>query len=702
MVLFSDSFLELKSRFTKSHRIILIILAGWGVLTFLSFFLDYHSIVIPMMVWALASLITSFIAGILTWRKGYNPARFLMIAWFGMLAYFILLFFVRLGIVPSTFLTENLYLVGMIWMAVCWSIALSDRINLLKTETESAIRELSKSEHRLSRILDGLPLGVLLYGTDQKAKYANQRVYDIFNDPAQNVMVDPAGRRTVEEAISYYSLKVAGTSQKYPIENFPIPIALQGEQKSADDIEIDRGNVRVALEVQASPVRDDAGNVESAVVAIRDITERKRVEAELDEYRKQLEILVEKRTAELSSINNELTFEAAERKNLELALQQRIEWLSLVSNVRQTIIGATSIQGAYEDLSNKILELFNAKLVFIVRWDNQSSPSECFCFPSESDISPDSQDLKAAFQVNTILRREIELGNNITWFSDQTELLPEPLARYFQEHDDHSAILVPIKGQQSVVGVLSVIGFNLSQGILTYQVDLIERMAFDLVDLVQDADLMDQNKALITAEERNRLARELHDSVTQTLFSASILAEATPRIWDKDQDIARQNMDKLSVLIRGALAEMRSMLIELRSEDLHRQSLGQLLTMLVEAARARTNTGIIISRLDNVELPNDVAMAFYRIAREAINNIIVHADASQINIDLIAEQGHVELNIEDNGCGFDPQVVSEGHLGIRIMSERAAMIGGNLQINSQPGEGTKITVTWSDQVGGIA
>jgi signal transduction histidine kinase len=315
--------------------------------------------------------------------------------------------------------------------------------------------------------------------------------------------------------------------------------------------------------------------VESAVVAIQDITERKRVEAELDEYRKQLENLVEKRTAELSLINEELTLEAAERKNLELDLQQRIEWLSLVNNLRQTTIGATSIQGAYEDLSKKILELFHAILVFIVRWDIQSEPLEIFCYPSESEITLDPQDLDTVFQANSLLRQEIELGNNITWLSDQTELLPEPLAVFFQEHDIHSAVLVPMKIQQSVVGVMGVIGFNLSQAILTYQVDLIERMAFDLADMAHDADLMDQNKALITAEERNRLARELHDSVTQTLFTASILAEATPRIWDKDQGIARQNMDKLSVLIRGALAEMRSMLIELRSEDLYRQSLGQ-------------------------------------------------------------------------------------------------------------------------------
>jgi signal transduction histidine kinase len=144
------------------------------------------------------------------------------------------------------------------------------------------------------------------------------------------------------------------------------------------------------------------------------------------------------------------------------------------------------------------------------------------------------------------------------------------------------------------------------------------------------------------------------------------------------------------------------MLIELRSEDLHNQSLGQLLTMLVEAARARTNAIITIPRMDVVELPNDIAMAFYRIARETINNVIVHAEASQINIYLIDEQSQVELRIEDDGRGFDPHAVGEGHLGIRIMNERTAMIGGNLQITSKPGQGTKIAVTWSDRKGGIS
>ncbi len=224
----------------------------------------------------------------------------------------------------------------------------------------------------------------------------------------------------------------------------------------------------------------------------------------------------------------------------------------------------------------------------------------------------------------------------------------------------------------------------------------------DIAQLIEDSHLYEQSKALIAAEERNRLARDLHDSVTQTLFTASVLAEATPRIWDKDPGIARQNMEKLSRLIRGALAEMRSMLIELRSGDLYNQALDRLLITLVEAARVRTQAIITTSIMDAPELPEDVTLAFYRFAQEALNNAITHAAATQINLSLLAEPDLVELRIQDDGCGFDPGAVSAGHLGISIMRERVAKIGGVIQIHSEPDRGTDIVITWSSKAGETA
>jgi signal transduction histidine kinase len=697
ILLFSGAFLELKSRYRKLHTVNNVLLTGWGVLLVLSFFVNYHVSAVLMASWTIISLSASLIGGLFSWIKGFHPARFFMIAWFGMLVCFILLYFVRFGIAPSTPLSENLYLVGLVWMAVCWSIALADRINLLKAATERANRELSNSEHRLSQILDGLPLGVMLYGKDQKPRYANQRTVDIFNDPIQDKRVDTSLGRTLSDAAQYFSLKESGTKREYPMEKLPVLTALHGEPAIVDNIEIDRGDERVALEIQASPVRDEAGNVESAVVAIQDITQRKKGEAELSEYRKHLEKIVEERTAELSIINNELMIEASERKSIELALQQRIKWLSEVNAVHQTIAGMASLAPAYDDLSNKIIQLLDATLVFIFRWNGQGE-EEINCYSVQDKPSDTIEILKAAFTTDSSLRKDIEMGRTIQWSSDQTVPLPVPFEQYLQENNYHAGIFTPMIIRQSVIGVFGLVWADQSKEIITKEADLIKRIALDLSDFAQDATLLDQNNALITAEERNHLARELHDSVTQTLFTASILAEATPRIWDKDQGIARQNMDKLSVLIRGALAEMRSMLIELRSEDLSKQRLDQLLNMVVEAARARTNAIITMSRMDRPELPNTIALGFYRIAREAINNAIVHAGATQIDIFLIAESGHVELHIKDDGCGFDPSAVTKGHLGISIMQERAAIIGAEIRILSEVGLGTEIVLSWLDKV----
>ena len=108
-------------------------------------------------------------------------------------------------------------------------------------------------------------------------------------------------------------------------------------------------------------------------------------------------------------------------------------------------------------------------------------------------------------------------------------------------------------------------------------IELARTFANQLAVAIDNIHLNEQTGRTAAADERSRIARELHDSVTQTLFTASVLAEATPRIWNRDRDIARQNMEKLSVLIRGALAEMRSLLLELRPGAPSDQSLGQLL-----------------------------------------------------------------------------------------------------------------------------
>jgi signal transduction histidine kinase/PAS domain-containing protein len=632
-----------------------------------------------------------------------------LIAWLGMLLGIIWVLLIRLDLLPSTVISENAYRFGIVWMAVCWSIALADRINLLKAETESAFRDLRLSELRLSQTLERLPIGVVVYGKDRKPNYVNQRAMDILSNPAKGIQPDISAGRTLENAIGYFSLHVAGSGLAYPVENFPVTSALKGEPALADDIEADLGDKRIPLEVMASPIRDDAGNVEAAVVAFQDISQRRQNEAELSEYRKHLELLVAQRTEELSAINEQLTNEASERKQLELSLQQRIRWLSAVNRVHQTMAGVAGLTAVYEDLSGTILELLGAALVFIVRCDQQSEECEVYCTSLDGDMRPEITIVQESFGKDSLLRRDIELGNTVVWSADQAASLPVSLVAYFQEHGIQAAVFAPMMARQSVTGVLSVAEVMPVLARNSQEISLIERMALDLADLTQDAVLLDQALVLAAMEERNRLARDLHDSVTQVLFSATLLAEVLPQVWRRDPEQGLERLERLRRLTRGALAEMRTMLLELRPSAVINTPLNELLAQLVEAITSRSGMQIQLFLEQIPALPEDVHVNFYRIAQEALNNVVKHAQAKQVIMGLSATSDtpqpdsgarhEVKMVICDDGVGYSGDQRRSDQLGIGIMQERAAAIRAHLIQESRPGYGTQVTLIWISESG---
>ena len=175
-----------------------------------------------------------------------------------------------------------------------------------------------------------------------------------------------------------------------------------------------------------------------------------------------------------------------------------------------------------------------------------------------------------------------------------------------------------------------------------------------------------------------------------------MIADAIPSLWIKDQAIGQQNLEMLSVLVHGASAEMRSLLLELRPDTLRDQTLGNLLAPLAVAARARTQAAVSLNVDSDRLLPEDVTMAIHRIAQESLNNIAKHAEASKVLIDLRCGPEGGKLSIRDDGRGFDPQAIPAGHLGVGIMRERAQQIGATLQIDSRPGSGTSIVISWPE------
>jgi PAS domain S-box-containing protein len=213
-------------------------------------------------------------------------------------------------------------------------------------------------------------------------------------------------------------------------------------------------------------------------------------------------------------------------------------------------------------------------------------------------------------------------------------------------------------------------------------------------DITQRKRAEAQLEEAAAAAERERLARDLHDAVTQTLFSVAAIAEALPRVWEREPEEARRSLEDLRWLTQGALAEMRAMLVELRPAALIEHKLSVLLRQLTDAMMSRTRMPVTTTVVGDYPLPADVQIALYRIAQEALNNVTKHARASQAKLGLHCEPGQARLSISDDGLGFDLESAQAHQLGLEIMRERAQAIGASLTIESQPSHGTRIEVHW--------
>ena len=242
-------------------------------------------------------------------------------------------------------------------------------------------------------------------------------------------------------------------------------------------------------------------------------------------------------------------------------------------------------------------------------------------------------------------------------------------------------------------------------------------MADQVAITMVNAELYEHARALAALQERQRLAQNLHDAVNQSLFSAGLIAEVLPRLWERDQAEARRSLEDLRRLTRGALAEMRALLAELRPSVLTDSSLGDLLRQLANAFTGRTNIPVSVKIAGEHVLPAEIQVALYRICQEAFNNIAKHAVASRVEVDLqyeastaldtattVAQAGtlqqiavsSVEMRIRDDGAGFDTrELASPGHYGLGMMHERAEAVQAHLTVTSQPGHGTEVRLRWS-------
>jgi len=368
-----------------------------------------------------------------------------------------------------------------------------------------------------------------------------------------------------------------------------------------------------------------------------------RTEEEVALYRQNLEDLVDERTLELKSSYDQLALEIIVRENLERELQNSERTARALLNAPHDSAMLLDIEGIILDINEVGADRLGVNAADVKGTDVY-------------DLLP--SDLAESRRAR--LQELITTGKPVRWEDERG-------GRIFDNN------LYPIFDEKG--GVVS---------FAVYATDITERKAAEL-----------REKEAAATEQRSRLARDLHDAVTQTIYSASLIAESLPIIWERNPDEGHRNLAKLRQLVRGALAEMRSLLFELRPSALEAAELGVLLSQLGDALTGRTRIPVEREIEDTASPPDRVKIAIYRITQETFNNITKHSEATLAELRLESNLDQVSLTIRDNGRGFDPDQVTDDKLGLGIMRERADEIGARLDVESAPGQGTKVDVCWS-------
>lgn len=373
-------------------------------------------------------------------------------------------------------------------------------------------------------------------------------------------------------------------------------------------------------------------------------------------------------------VSIDTTERAGLRHNLEQRVSARTRELQMLLDVAATANSSLNLNEILTRTLDLLVDLVGSSRAGVSLVDEATGKLKSTILRPERQIDPEdwAKMLLAGQAV-------IDSGEMMYIAPDDSRGLLEPGA------------LLPLQVRDRKLGVLAIIGSQESN-FTPDQLALFKSIADQLGVAIENAFLFEKVEDVAIAAERNRLARDLHDAVTQTLFSASLIADVLPRIWERDVEQGKARLEELRELTRGALAEMRTLLLELRPATLTESSLAELLRQLTQAIGGRSRMHIDLQIAGERPLPPETQVALYRITQEALNNITKYAGASQVAINLTFQTDIVRLSIQDNGRGFNPTDIRPHSLGLSIMRERAQKIGAVFAIESRIGEGTVVTV----------
>lgn len=445
------------------------------------------------------------------------------------------------------------------------------------------------------------------------------------------------------------------------------------------------------LELNAIPLYSRHKRLTGHLIFLRDITQRKSMQVTLQEMNTNLEHLVSERTRELSNTVSELENEIAERKRVEETLRhmenvltQRVaDQTRKLSGLYELILFAgqsLSIEEIQEQALSTIMTVMGSDMGCIHQWDEKK----------QSQVLVTHRGLSQAmqFQINTLpanwllndripcalpalpnandVPNEIKLERLPSYLGASTYLLNRP------------------------IGSISLY-WTQARSFPVEDIALFSGMADQLGIIIENTRLRQRGEAAAAMQERRRLARDLHDSVTQSLHSLVLVADtASNRLKQGKLERLESSLTQLAESARQALKEMRLLLYELRLANPDQLNLVDAIRLRLDTVEKRAGLDVRFIVQDSIHLPRDQENQLYFIAMEALNNSLKYSRATQVQVELIGLPNGIDLKILDNGKGIEPQTTRPGGLGLQNMAERAERLGGTLKIQSSPGTGTCI------------
>ena len=437
------------------------------------------------------------------------------------------------------------------------------------------------------------------------------------------------------------------------------------------------------VETNKVPLRDLKGDVIGVLGTFTDVTKRHLA----DEARKQaiddLDERVKTRTSALRKANESLRREIEDRKRLEVKERKQRAYAEALRDTAAAVAESLDLDETLEQVLVGVDRLMKHNLAAIVLTDEHGISTLAHTRESWKDHVVAGCELGAVVDHVPFMKR---LGDS------EEHLIDNDVRGESFGDETRSAMGVPITVSESRIGYIIV--ESVSPGYFTEA--HLERLnaVSDLAGAaISNAQLFSSEAELATLEERQRLARELHDAVSQTLWTANLVSESI-RANDSAEEIDAQ-LIRLKALTKGALAEMRTLLLELRPASMAETRFTALLEQLVDALKARRSIDTTISVPEpalQVEPTPQTKHALYRIAQEALNNVGRHSGATEVEIEVQVTENYMTMRIRDNGTGFDVTSTGGDRMGLSIMRERAEQVGASIELASQPGFGTTLAV----------